>query len=122
MTTINREYDINHRSGLTVNLILPGLYPYFFWMFNATDVKFTIDDNMNILAVQKDFSKLFPYLRLEFYMQPHHENGASSKKLIPVTTAFREFRKSLGSDRISINAAMTINDLEKNFRNQYGII
>ena len=85
------------------------------------EVNFIIDDDMNVLAVQKDFSEMFPYLRLEFFTEPHYENGTSQKKLIPLSTTFRDFRKSTGSEAISITPAMTINDLEKNIRSSFGL-
>jgi len=121
MTTINPKYDIGHISGMTINLFLRGLYPYFLWVFNMKVVDFIIDDNMNISMVQKDFSQMFPYLRLEFFTQPQFDNGSLPKKLIPVSTTFRNLRKAIGSEAISITPAMTINDLEKNFRSNYGL-
>lgn len=121
MTTINPKYDIGHISGIAINLILRRVNPCFFWIINVMEVDFIIEDNMNISAVQKNFSSLFPYLRLEFFTQPYYENGSSPNKLIPVTTAFREYRKSIGSDTITINPTMTIKDLEKNIRSSYGL-
>jgi hypothetical protein len=85
------------------------------------EVNFIIDDNMNLLAVQKDFSEMFPYLRLEFFTQPHFENGISPKKLVPVSTFLKEFKKNQGAGKIAINPDMTINDLDKNIRSNYGL-
>ena len=81
-----------------------------------------INDHRKIFAIQKDFTKLFPYLKIEFFSKPHKVGGASSKKLI------KHPSKTIGQCRVihtkgtlTISPHMTVADLEQNFNDVYGL-
>lgn len=86
------------------------------------NMKIKITDKRKIIAIQQDFSKLFPYLKIEFFSKPHKVSGASSKKIM------KHPEKTLGECRtvhsdgdIIITPQMTVAELEQNFMNIYGL-
>ena len=85
-------------------------------------MKIIINDHRKIFAIQKEFSELFPNLKIEFFSRPYRAGGASPKKLM------KHPSKTLGECRIahtkgmlSITPGMTVADLEENFRDIYGL-
>lgn len=82
-----------------------------------------IDDASRLCDIQKEFSKHFPYLKLEFFgPQPEQEKVFTRKNLITDT------RQTLGDVRhlhclghISIYGHLKVSTLEQNFRENYGI-
>ena len=81
-----------------------------------------INDERKIDAVQKDFSKIFPYLRLEFFSKTHRPGDAGVKKFIkPHDKILGECRITNNNAEIVISPEMTVNDLEQSFSNTYGL-
>ena len=85
-------------------------------------MKITINDDRKIFAIQEEFGKQFPYLKLEFFSKPHKSGGESSRKHI------KSSRKTLGECRtihntgeITITPQMTVNELEQRFADVYGL-
>ncbi len=85
-------------------------------------MKITINDHRKIFAVQKEFSGLFPYLKLEFFAKPHKVGAPSSKAFM------KNASKTLGESRVQHNKgtltimpAMTVSELEQNFNDVYGL-
>ncbi len=82
-----------------------------------------IDDNHKLCEIQEEFSKHFPYLKLEFFEFAQGEQKIFSKKnLIPDTT------KTLGQIRhihypghISINGHQKVSTLEELLMKNFGI-
>jgi hypothetical protein len=90
--------------------------------FNCREMKITITDRRKIFAIQKEFSTLFPFLKLEFFAKAGKPGGSASPK--PV----KESSKTLGECRtihnnghITITPGMTVKNLEENFRDVYGL-
>jgi hypothetical protein len=85
-------------------------------------MKFDITDHRKIHEIEKEFSDLFPYLKLNFFGKPHSAKGATPKK-IPVNS-----NKTIGECRIihtkgilTITPNMTVADLEREFADTYGL-
>ena len=81
-----------------------------------------INDHRKIFAIQKEFSEMFPYLKIEFFAKPHKVNGSSPKKLM------KHPAKTLGECRIihnkgtfTITPQMTVADLEQNMNDVFGL-
>lgn len=79
-----------------------------------------LNDKHQIMAIQEEFNKLFPYLRLEFFTEPGR--GAGPKKAAP------HLGKTLGDCRtihhrgkVIVVPAMTLASLEQAFREVYGL-
>lgn len=85
-------------------------------------MKITINDHRKIFAIQEEFNKIFPYLKIEFFSKPHQSGGSSSKKLMQHPS------KTLGECRtihkkgiVTISPNMTVADLEQDFADIYGL-
>lgn len=86
-------------------------------------MKIKINSSKKIAAIQAEFNALFPYLKLEFFSKPHPAGAGSAKRFIePTTKTLGEF-KTFHSDKkeITITPAMTVEELEHNFRNIFGL-
>jgi hypothetical protein len=86
------------------------------------EMKITITDRRKIFAIQKEFSALFPFLKLEFFAKSSKPGGGASTKLV------KEPSKTLGDCRtihntgeLTITPNMTVKSLEQNFRDIYGL-
>lgn len=85
-------------------------------------MKITINDKRKIFAIQEEFNIAFPFLRIEFFSKPSKPGGGSSKKLIKQgSKTLAECRTIHTNGKISIEAEMTVNELEQRFSDVYGI-
>lgn len=85
-------------------------------------MKIAINDNRKIFAIQEEFNRLFPYLKLEFFSKPHQAFGASSKKLIKKNSkSIKDCRTIHVQGEITITPSMTVNELEQRFASVYGL-
>lgn len=73
----------------------------------------SMNGKKKIETIQKEFSNKFPYLTLIFLNE--------EKQLLDVSKTLSEVRKSKGDD-ISIIASLKVNNLEKKFFKNYGLI
>lgn len=81
-----------------------------------------INDHRKIVAIQEEFNKLFPYLKLEFFSKPHVKGGGTSKKFIKHNSkTLEECRTLHNSGGITVVPGMTVAELEQNFGNVYGL-
>lgn len=85
-------------------------------------MKIIINDHRKIFAIQKDFTKQFPYLKIEFFAKPHKIGGASSKKMMETSSkTLGECRTIHNAGIITITPQMKVADLEQNFMDVYGL-
>lgn len=85
-------------------------------------MKIKITDKRKIFAIQEEFSKLFPYLKIEFFAKPHRVGGASPKKIMKhPSKTLGECRTVHSDGLITITPQMTVAGLEQNFRDTYGL-
>ncbi len=85
-------------------------------------MKIKIADRRKIFAIQEEFSKLFPYLKLEFFSKPHKAGAGSPKKLVKSPSkTLGECRSIHKNGSITITPAMTVCDLENSFRDVFGL-
>lgn len=85
-------------------------------------MKIVINDHRKIFAVQKEFSEMFPYLKIEFLAKPKKSGAAASSKVIKLAA------KTIGDSRtehtkgtLTISPSMTVAELESSFRDIFGI-
>ncbi|MFI5164055.1 MAG: hypothetical protein ACHQHP_02285 [Bacteroidia bacterium] len=85
-------------------------------------MKILINDHRKIFAIQKEFSEMFPYLKIEFFSKPHKSGGASPKKMM------KHPSKTIGQCRIihnkgtvTITPNTVVADLEQDFSGVYGL-
>ncbi len=85
-------------------------------------MKLIINDHRKIFAIQEEFNKLFPYLKLEFFSKPHTKGGGTSKEFIKHNSkTLEECRTLHNSGEISVVPQMTVSELEQNFGDVYGL-
>jgi len=85
-------------------------------------MKITINDHRKIFAIQEEFNKLLPYLKIEFFAKPHQKGGASPKYLLcQKTKTLGQCRTNHNKGEITITPQMTVTDLEQNFSDVYGL-
>ncbi len=85
-------------------------------------MKIEITDHRKIFTIQKEFSELFPFLKIEFFEKPHTSSGTAGKKLV------KHASKTLGNCRnihrngfLTITPGMTIRELQLTFADVYGL-
>jgi hypothetical protein len=85
-------------------------------------MKIQISDKRRLATIQKEFSTLFPYLKIEFFARPHQSGGASSKKLMKHGNKFVfECRTIHTTGEITVTPQMTVAELEDHFRDVFGL-
>jgi hypothetical protein len=85
-------------------------------------MKITIDDTRKIFAIQEEFNTAFPYLKLEFFSKTHKAGSGTAKTFINGNTkTLGECRTLHNRGQINISKAMTVSDLEHQFKKVYGL-
>jgi hypothetical protein len=81
-----------------------------------------INDKRKVFAIQEEFNRAFPYLKLEFFAKSNSATGRSPGKYI------KNNSETLGNCRtihqgggITVHPNMTVADLEQGFRETYGL-
>jgi hypothetical protein len=89
---------------------------------SETRLQLVVDDHRTIAAVKEDFNKAFPYLKIEFFKQPHGPGqGSARKNMYDDSVEIRLIRKKPGSDRAEIRSAMKVHDFEKQLESDFGL-
>ncbi|HTB30584.1 MAG TPA: hypothetical protein VK808_01070 [Bacteroidia bacterium] len=85
-------------------------------------MEITINDERKIFAVQKEFSDMFPFLKLEFFSKSNKGGGAPSSKLMKhISKTIAECRTIHSAGHIKIRPQMTVGEVEQNFRDVFGL-
>ncbi len=85
-------------------------------------MKILINDHRKLSAIQKDFTGMFPYLKLEFFSKPHKVGAPSSKKIIKSPSkTLGECRVIHNKGSLTITPQMTVAELEQAFGDVYGL-
>lgn len=81
-----------------------------------------ISPSKHVYELQQEFSKPYPFLRLDFYLNRPIEPGRPvlSKKLIKATTLLKDAGLKKEGD-LDISDAMTVAELEKMIIEKYGM-
>lgn len=85
-------------------------------------MEITINDQRKIFAVQKEFSEMFPFLKLEFYSRSNMAGGAQAGKLMKhISKTIAACRTIHSSGYITIQPHMTVGELKQRFKDVYGL-
>lgn len=85
-------------------------------------MKLTINDNRTISSLQKKINQEYPYLKIEFFSQPHKAGAATAKKLMNSNSkTLGECRSIHKNGTISITPQMTVAELEQHFADEFGL-
>jgi hypothetical protein len=72
--------------------------------------------------VKKQFCYAFPYLKLEFFTEPHVVGqGSTLLKMVPQSTLLGEINGILREGELSISPNDTVKDLEQAIQQQFGL-
>ncbi|MEQ8323153.1 MAG: hypothetical protein RIC15_09690 [Vicingaceae bacterium] len=81
-----------------------------------------IEDNKPLEEIKNEFSRRYPFLKIEFFQHAHKEGSGSPKSdMIDGNPALGEVRQKHNEGGVVINENMSVSDLEGNFENKYGI-
>lgn len=86
-------------------------------------MKIKIDRNKQISAIQAEFNRMFPYLKLEFFSRSHGVGEASAKQNLVSNNKKLDDFVSFHNNKseLTITSSMTVKDLEQNFKDAYGL-
>ena len=77
---------------------------------------------MLITEVQKEFNNMFPFLKLEFFqIKASNRSGFSLKNLVSHDRKIVEVQPSIKDGDVQIIEEMKVQDLEKIFKDQFGL-
>lgn len=85
-------------------------------------MKLQINNETKFKDLQKVFSNIYPYLKIEFYSKPHREKELSAKKdRIAPNEIISEWGKFKNKGTVKINKERTVAELEAEFYDKFGI-
>lgn len=115
MITISRRNDLSHCLAGCAGLILH-------YTINRIIMDIYISEDATIANIQNEFQAAYPFLKLEFYWQPHEAGSASPawEKIAP-QTPIEDIRMVHSFGWISISHSRTAQELEYDFRHNYGL-
>jgi hypothetical protein len=81
-----------------------------------------ISNNRSIENIQKAFNEAFPYLKIEFFSQPHEKGKPTSAKyLVSPKKIIGEFTTGNIQGDLNLIDTMTVYELEKLFEDNFGL-
>jgi uncharacterized protein (DUF1697 family) len=85
-------------------------------------MKLHIDDSKTIEEIQKEFTKVFSFLKVEFFTKSHEVGEASAKKdLIANTQKLGDIRTKHAEGDLLITAEMEVGEVENAFEENFGV-
>lgn len=85
-------------------------------------MQLTIRPNRLISDIQKDFTSMFPFLKIEFFKSKGgRQLDYSVNNIIRHNQKIAEGQKELVDGAITIEPEMTVKDLEKNFKDEFSL-
>ena len=86
-------------------------------------MEITINDSRKVYAIQKEFSEMFSFLKLEFSAKPHNSSGASPGKRTSVSSSktIGECRTVHTTGTLTITPHMTISDVDEILNDNLGL-
>lgn len=78
--------------------------------------------NISISNLQRIFGEQFPFIKIEFFSQPHAKGKPTSAKLmIPANRTLSEIKTFSKEGELEVNPDMTVDQLEQTFENNFGL-
>lgn len=82
-----------------------------------------IDDSQTIKSIQADFNRIYLFLKIEFFNEPHLKGAGNEKKKMYFSENIKlssiQTKKKTG--KISIEENKSVADLETEFQNLFGL-
>jgi hypothetical protein len=81
-----------------------------------------ITENTLVSDIQEEFSKRFPYLKIELFEEPHGiGEGSLLKNQVPNNITIGEASGDSKKGVINVNGLMKVAELEQNFHDTFGV-
>jgi len=84
-------------------------------------MKIQISDHRKIFAIQEEFSKLFPRLKVEFLGKPNKVGSSPSKKIYSSSKTLGDCRIEHSAGELTITPSMTAADLKQILGDKFGL-
>lgn len=85
-------------------------------------MKIIIDDNSTLFEIQEEFTKMFPFLKIDFFLKNLTPTVLSAHKLLKSTgKTIADYSTNDEQTCIIITPQMTVSQLEQCFSSEYGI-
>lgn len=84
-------------------------------------MKIQLNDHRKIFAIQEEFSKLFPHLKIEFLGKPNKTGSPASTKIYKSNKAIGDCRIKHTSGELTITGNMTAADLKQILGDKFGL-
>lgn len=82
----------------------------------------SINDERKISDLQQEFSRCFPFLKIEFFTVAHTKNQLSSlKDMVPKDRSIGSFRTKHNTGTIVLDDTKTVFELEDEFDKRFGM-
>ncbi len=82
----------------------------------------SINDERKISDLQQEFSRCFPFLKIEFFTVAHTKNQLSSlKDMVPKDRSIGSFRTKHNTGTIVLDENKTVFELEDEFDKRFGM-
>ena len=81
-----------------------------------------ISDDKKISSLQEEFNKMFPFLKLGFFITKHNSHQGSYKKdMLNADLTLKQCRKNHKVGDIVLKENMSVTELEKIFQDTFGL-
>lgn len=85
-------------------------------------MEMSINDERKISDLQQEFSRCFPFLKIEFFTVAHTKNQLSSlKDMVPKDRSIGSFRTKHNTGTIVLDENKTVFELEDEFDKRFGM-
>lgn len=84
-------------------------------------MKIQINDHRKIFAVQEEFHKLFPHMKIDFLSKPSNPKSSASKKIMNESKTLGDCRIVHNKGELTLSHSMTAADLKDTLRDTYGL-
>jgi hypothetical protein len=85
-------------------------------------MEITINGEKKLHEIQEQFSAVFPYLKIEFYKEPHLKGEASSKRyILNPTLKIRDVQAVQYNGVLHVEGDMKVSELENTFSSAFGL-
>ncbi|MBK7233326.1 MAG: hypothetical protein IPH93_13950 [Saprospiraceae bacterium] len=85
-------------------------------------MKISIKDSLTIEEIKDQFSKKFPYLKIEFFTKPHKKfTGSKKENMIPTDVTIGESRSVHSIGELIIDEHTKVAHLEKEMLEKFGL-
>ncbi|MBI1767155.1 MAG: hypothetical protein HYR67_02130 [Bacteroidetes bacterium] len=84
-------------------------------------MKIQINDHRKIFAVQEEFNKFLPHMRIDFLSKSSHLKSSASEKLMDGSKTLGDCRVVHAKGDLTLLHSMTVADLKETLRDVYGL-